>query len=91
MTNFNLASVCKASPIISAANTGTLSLLLLLGVFVDNSLASPPATGGQTPAGNTSSKIPAGTILPVVLDTSLSFEKAKPAGFWRATLLRMFR
>jgi len=51
-------------------------LFASLAVFTPKTVASPATPPTTTPVA-TSGKIPAGTILPVVLDSSLSFETAK--------------
>jgi hypothetical protein len=53
-------------------------LLASMALLARNAVASPEAARPTTETVATSSKIPAGTLLPVVLDTSMSFEKVKP-------------
>lgn len=72
------ASARKPICPIGTAIAATLLLPSMMAAFAGKLLASPAPTRHQTAsAATTTSKIPAGTILPVVLDTSLSFEKVK--------------
>lgn len=72
-----LASARKPNRPMGTAIAATFLLLSMMVLSVDKSVASPAATRRQTAAASPTSKIPAGTILPVVLDTALSFDKAK--------------
>jgi hypothetical protein len=57
------------------------SLLLPMMALSANKSVASPAARRQAPATSTTSKIPVGTILPVVLDSSLSFKNAKAGQF----------